>query len=142
MTEEIDFDAMNRQVIADFRANGGEPGGMTEGSPMVLVHHVGAKSGAERIAPLVPYVDGDRLYIFASKGGSPGNPAWYHNLLAHPDTKVEYRTETFPVHVRVLSGQERDDIYAKQVAVQPQFGDYQRNTDRIIPVLELERTGR
>ncbi len=87
----------------------------------------------------MPYLDGDRIYIFASKGGADTNPDWYHNLVAHPDIAVELGTETFPATARVLTGQERDDIYAKQVAVEPQFGDYQRNTTRVIPVVELVR---
>ncbi|SEH48350.1 deazaflavin-dependent oxidoreductase, nitroreductase family [Mycolicibacterium rutilum] len=135
----IDFDEMNRNVIREFRETGGRAGGVFEGKPLVLVHHFGAKSGTERIAPLVPYLDGDRIYIFASKGGADTNPDWYHNLVAHPDIAVELGTETFPATARVLTGQERDDIYAKQVAVEPQFGDYQRNTTRVIPVVELVR---
>jgi deazaflavin-dependent oxidoreductase (nitroreductase family) len=140
MSDAIDFNAMNRPVIAEFRETGGKAGGVFENKPLVLVHHVGAKSGKERIAPLVPYLDGDRIFIFASKGGADTNPDWYHNLVANSKTVVEYGTETFPVTARVLTGDERDEIYAKQVAVEPQFGDYQRKTTRPIPVLELRRT--
>ncbi|EWM09811.1 MULTISPECIES: nitroreductase family deazaflavin-dependent oxidoreductase [unclassified Kutzneria] len=139
MTEITDFTEFNRQVIAEFRANGGKAGGAVEGMPLVLVHHTGARSGAERITPLVPYVDGDRIFIFASKGGSPEHPAWFHNLVANPDTEAEYGAERFPVVARVLSGPERDDIYSRQAAVQPQFGDYAQRTDRLIPVIELVR---
>lgn len=141
MPEAIDFDEMNRKVIAEFRENGGTAGGVFEGKPLVLVHHTGARSGTERIAPLVPYVDGDRLFIFASKGGTDTNPDWYHNLVAHPATVVEYGTETFDVTARLLTGDERDEVYAKQVEVEPQFGDYQRKTERVIPVFELQRVG-
>jgi deazaflavin-dependent oxidoreductase (nitroreductase family) len=140
MSESIDFDAMNRPVIAEFRENGGKAGGVFADKPLVLVHHTGAKSGTERIAPLVPLLDGDRIYIFASKGGADTNPDWYHNLVANPATTVEFGTDSFPVTARLLSGAERDDVYAKQVAVEPQFGDYQRNTTRVIPVFELQRT--
>lgn len=139
MADTIDFDEMNRTVITDFRANGGKVGGMFEGYPLVLVHHTGAKSGKERIAPLVPFLEDDRIFIFASKGGADENPAWYHNLVANPETKVEFGTETFPVRARVLTGSERDDVYAKQSAAQPQFAEYQRKTSRVIPVIELER---
>ncbi|MCV7227956.1 nitroreductase family deazaflavin-dependent oxidoreductase [Mycolicibacterium komossense] len=139
MSDAIDFDAMNRQVIDEFRKTGGKAGGMFEGKPLVLVHHVGAKSGVERIAPLVPLLDSDRIYIFASKGGADTNPDWYHNLVANPDTVAELATEKFPVTVRVLAGDERDDVYAKQAAVEPQFAEYQRKTSRLIPVLELQR---
>lgn len=139
MTEAFDLDAMNRQVISEFRTNGGTAGGMFDGKPLVLVHHFGAKSGTERIAPLVPLIDDDRIYIFASKGGADTNPDWFRNLVAHPEVTVEWKTETFPVTARVLEGPERDAIYAKQVAVQPQFGDYQSKTARVIPVVELVR---
>jgi deazaflavin-dependent oxidoreductase (nitroreductase family) len=140
MTERSDFDEMNRKVISEFREHGGKAGGMFEGKPLVLVHHVGAKSGTERIAPLVPLLDGNRIFIFASKGGADTNPDWYHNLVANPGTAVELGTDTFPVTARELSGGERDEVYAKQVAVEPQFGDYERKTTRVIPVFELERT--
>lgn len=135
----IDFNEFNRKVIADFRANGGKAGGDVEGFPLVLVHHVGAKSGTARVTPLVPYVDGDRIFVFASKGGSPEHPAWFHNLVANPNTEAEYGVERFPVVARVLSGAERDEVYAKQIAAQPQFGDYEQRTDRVIPVIELVR---
>ncbi|MFC7675435.1 nitroreductase family deazaflavin-dependent oxidoreductase [Mycolicibacterium sp. GCM10028919] len=139
MSEPIDFDEMNRQVIAEFRESGGKAGGMFEGKPLVLVHHVGAKSGKERIAPLVPLLEGDRVFVFASKGGADTNPDWYHNLVANPDTVVEQGTETFRVTARVLSGDEREDVYAKQTEAEPQFGEYQRKTSRVIPVIELQR---
>jgi deazaflavin-dependent oxidoreductase (nitroreductase family) len=139
MSEAIDFDAMNRQVISEFRETGGKAGGIFEGKPLVLVHDIGAKSGVERIAPLVPYLDGDRIFIFASKGGTDTNPDWYHNLVANPQTVVELGSDTFDVTVRVLKGGERDDIYAKQCAVEPQFAEYQRKTTRQIPVIELQR---
>jgi deazaflavin-dependent oxidoreductase (nitroreductase family) len=137
MSEAIDFDAMNRQVIAEFRETGGTAGGVFEGKPLVLVHHVGAKSGVNRIAPLVAYRDGSRIFIFASKGGSDSNPDWYHNLVANPQTVAEVGSETIAVTARVLTGAERDEIYAKQSAVEPQFAEYQRKTTRVIPVLEL-----
>ncbi|MGW6332426.1 nitroreductase family deazaflavin-dependent oxidoreductase [Nocardia rhamnosiphila] len=142
MADADDIIEMNSQVITEFREKGGTVGGMFEGFPLILVHHTGAKSGVERVAPLVPYVEDDRIFVFASLGGSPQHPAWYHNLVANPNTTVEYGAETFPVAARVLPRAERDEIYAKQVAVQPQFGEYQRKTDRVIPVVELRRTGR
>ena len=140
MPDGIDFNEMNRKVIAEFRETGGSAGGMFEGKPLVLVHHAGAKSGTQRIAPLVPLLDDDKIFIFASKGGADTNPDWYHNLVANPETVVELGTETFPVTARVLSGTEHDEVYAKQVEVEPQFGDYQRNTTRVIPVFELVRS--
>jgi deazaflavin-dependent oxidoreductase (nitroreductase family) len=129
----------NGGIIKEFRENQGKVGGMFEGAPMILVHHVGAKSGVERVAPLMYFQEGERIFIFASKGGAPENPAWYHNLLANPKTTVEIGTETFEVVVSELKGAERDEYFAKQVAVQPGFGEYERKTTRVIPVLELKR---
>ena len=129
----------NQQIIDEFRANGGKVGGMFAGAPLILVHHFGARSGIERVAPLVYLARGERLFVFASKGGSPENPAWYLNLLAHPEVTVELGDETFPVRATVLDGAERDEIYAEQAAVQPQFAEYQKKTDRLIPVVELVR---
>ncbi|OZM71737.1 nitroreductase family deazaflavin-dependent oxidoreductase [Amycolatopsis antarctica] len=134
-----DFAAMNAKVIDEFRANGGEVGGMFANAPLILVHHFGAKSGTERIAPLVYLAEGERLFVFASKGGSPENPAWYHNLLAHPEVTVEVGEDTFPVRATVLDGAERDRVYTRQAAAQPQFAEYQEKTDRLIPVVELVR---
>ncbi|WP_349269925.1 Deazaflavin-dependent nitroreductase [Mycolicibacterium parafortuitum] len=133
------FDEMNRQVIDEFRSSGGKAGGVFEGKPLVLVHHIGAKSGTERIAPLVALLDDGRVYVFASKGGSDTHPDWYRNLVANPAVTVELGTETYQATARVLQGAERDEIYAKQVALEPQFGDYQRRTTRVIPVVELVR---
>jgi deazaflavin-dependent oxidoreductase (nitroreductase family) len=128
----------NDQVIDEFRANGGKVGGMFEGMPLILVHHVGAKSGTARVAPLVYLPDGDRYVIFASKGGAPENPAWYHNLLAHPETEVEVGSETVAVRAVEATGSERDRLYDAQVAAQPQFGEYRDKTSRTIPVIVLE----
>ncbi|KWX60692.1 nitroreductase family deazaflavin-dependent oxidoreductase [Mycobacterium sp. NAZ190054] len=133
------FDEMNRVVIDEFRTTGGKVGGPFEGKPLVLVHHVGEKSGIERIAPLVPLLEDGRIYIFASKGGADTHPDWYRNLVANPDVTVELGRETFKATARVLTGEERDAIYAKQVEAQPQFGEYQRETERVIPVVELVR---
>src|SRR3954469_12837265 len=139
MSDAIDFDEMNRQVITEFRQTGGRAGGMFEGKQLVLVHHVGARSGVDRIAPLAAYLDGDRIFVFASKGGADTNPDWYHNLVANPRTVVELGADTFTVNARVLTGTERDDVYAKQAAAEPVFAEYQRKTTRLIPVVELQR---
>lgn len=136
MTEADDW---NTTVIKEFRENSGKVGGMFEGSPMILVHHTGAKSGTERVTPLVYFGEGDRIFIFASKGGAPENPAWFHNLVANPRTKVEVGAETFEVVARVLEGTERDDYYTKQAEVMPNFAEYARKTTRTIPVIELQR---
>jgi deazaflavin-dependent oxidoreductase (nitroreductase family) len=130
----VDF---NAQVINEFRENGGKVGGIFDGMPMILVHNVGAKSGTARITPLVYLPDGDRYVVFASKGGAPENPGWYHNLKATPETTVEVGDETIQVVVKEATGEERDKLYATQAAAQPQFAEYEAKTDRKIPVVVL-----
>ena len=138
--DKHEFDEMNPTVIDEFRTSGGTAGGVFTGKPLVLVHHIGAKSGKARVSPLVPLLEDGRIFVFASKGGSDSNPDWYGNLVANPNVTVELGTQTFPAPARTLVGEERDEIYAKQSAVEPQFGEYQRMTTRIIPVVELVRT--
>jgi deazaflavin-dependent oxidoreductase (nitroreductase family) len=128
----------NTQVIDEFRANDGVVGGMFEGMPLLLLHHVGARSGQARIAPLVYLADGSRYVIFASKGGAPENPAWYHNVLTNPDTEIEVGAEKVSVKAVELTGDERDSVYRTQVAAAPQFGEYEAKTTRKIPVIALE----
>ncbi|MGH3585337.1 MAG: nitroreductase/quinone reductase family protein [Pseudonocardia sp.] len=132
------FDDINRRGIAEFRETGGKASGRFEGAPLLLMHHVGARSGAERITPLISLLEEDRIYVFAGKAGSDDLPAWYHNLLANPRAKVETGTETFPVIARIVAGAERDRIYATLANRLPQF-DYQPRTTRTIPVIELQR---
>jgi deazaflavin-dependent oxidoreductase (nitroreductase family) len=134
-----EWNEWNRQVVAEFRANGGKVGGQFEGAPMILVHHVGARSGTERVSPMVYFPDGDRYLVVASKAGAPTNPDWYHNLKAHPRVTVEVGTETFPVVVDELPRAERDEKWAQITAVMPGFAEYQKNTSRLIPVLALTR---
>jgi deazaflavin-dependent oxidoreductase (nitroreductase family) len=141
MTDTVELNDFNAKIIADFRENGGKVGGPFEGKPLILVHHVGAKSGRERVTPLVYLREDDRIFVFASKAGADVHPGWYHNLMAHPETKVELGGETFAVVARTVTGPERDGIYARQCAEQPQFTDYQNKTTRVIPVVELVRTG-
>ncbi len=131
----VDF---NQQVITEFRGNAGKVAGMFEGMPMILVHHVGAKSGEDRIAPLVYLADGGNYVVFASKGVAPENPGWYANLKAHPETEVEVGDRSFPVVAEEATGEERDRLYAAQVVAQPQFGEYEKKTDRKIPVIVLK----
>lgn len=127
----------NQQIIDEFRANGGEVGGPFEGAPMLLLHHRGAQSGQERISPLVYLADGERYVVFASKGGAPTNPAWYHNLLAHPEVTIEVGTETIRVRAEEVKGEERDRLYAAQAARRSSFAEYEQKTDRVIPVVAL-----
>jgi deazaflavin-dependent oxidoreductase (nitroreductase family) len=136
-----DRNAFNRQVIDEFRANEGRVGGPFQGAPMVLLHTTGARSGQERITPLVYRpVNGD-MAVFGSKGGAPEHPAWYLNLLAKPEVTVEVGTETYPVVARVAEGDERQRIWDEQAAAMPGFAEYQEKTTRVIPVVILERAG-
>lgn len=130
----------NAQVIAEFRENGGKVGGPFEGSPMVLIHHRGAKTGTERVTPLMCQVEGDRIFIFASKAGAPDNPDWFHNLKANPEITIEFGDEQdIPARVVELSGDERDRVWERQKREWPQFAEYEAATERTIPVLELQR---
>ena len=127
----------NQRIIDEFRSTGGEVGGMFEGAPMLLLHNVGARSGQERISPLVYLADAGRYIVFASKGGAPTNPSWYHNVIAHPDVTIEVGTERIKARAREVRGPERDRLYAAQAAVRPNFADYEKKTDRVIPVVAL-----
>ncbi|HEY6857812.1 MAG TPA: nitroreductase family deazaflavin-dependent oxidoreductase [Mycobacterium sp.] len=144
MSESNDWNQRNQQVIAEFRANEGRLGGGFTDAPMVLVHHVGRKSGKQYVIPLV-YLpkDGDdeSIYIFASKGGAPAHPDWYDNLIAAGQATIEVGASTYPVTISELSGDERDRVYAEQVRRMPNFGEYAAKAAgiRTIPVLELTR---
>jgi deazaflavin-dependent oxidoreductase (nitroreductase family) len=133
----------NGKVIEEFRANEGRVGGPFTGAPMVLLHHRGRKSGRELVAPMMylPSENDDVFYVFASKGGAPTNPDWYHNLTTAGEGSVERGTETFPVTVREVRGDERDKLYDEQARRYPGFADYAKKTAgiRTIPVLELTR---
>jgi deazaflavin-dependent oxidoreductase (nitroreductase family) len=139
-----DANDWNQGIITEFRANEGRVGGPFEGATMILVHHVGRKSGKQYTSPLV-YLPGeggdDSMYIFASKGGAPSNPDWYGNLIAAGEATVEVGTSTFVVTVTEVTGDERDRIFAEQVKRMPGFGDYAKQTEgiRTIPVLRLTR---
>jgi len=136
MADTNDF---NAGIIKEFRASGGKVGGPFEGASLVLLSTVGAKSGRTRVVPVVYRADGGRIYVFASKAGAPTNPDWYHNLLAHPEITIEVGTDTYDVTANVIEGAERDRIYADHAAEFPGFADYQAKTDRIIPVVALDR---
>ena len=137
MAERNDW---NTKIIDEFRANKGKVGGMFESIPLLLLHHTGAKSGRVRVNPLAYATDGDdRLVVFASKGGAPTNPDWFHNLKANPRATVEVGTETFDVRAQVAEGDERDRLWNQQTSAAPGFADYQKKTKRQIPVVVLER---
>jgi len=136
MPEVQDF---NSHIIEEFRATGGKVGGPFEGAPILLLHHTGAKSGQERVSPMMYQRVGDSLAVFASKGGAPTNPDWFHNLVAHPRAVVEVGTDTVPVVARLASDEEREPIWEKQKRDYPGFADYESRTERRIPVVILER---
>ncbi|MGA9872510.1 MAG: nitroreductase family deazaflavin-dependent oxidoreductase [Rhodococcus sp. (in: high G+C Gram-positive bacteria)] len=127
----------NDQVIAEFRANGGKVGGPFEGAPMLLLHSIGARSGAERISPLMYLPDGDRHVIFASKAGADTNPDWYHNLMKEPRTTIEVGSQVLEVVAEEVTGEERDTLYRRQAELYPGFADYEKKTSRVIPVVVL-----
>jgi deazaflavin-dependent oxidoreductase (nitroreductase family) len=124
-----------------YRATGGRIGQWIPGvrAPMLLLDHVGAKSGAKRTSPLLYVDDGDNVAIIASKGGFPKNPGWFYNLRAHPDTEVQIGRERRAVTAREATAQERERIWSRAVSLWPQYADYQKRTDRQIPVVVLER---
>jgi deazaflavin-dependent oxidoreductase (nitroreductase family) len=130
----------NQQIIDEFHANAGTVGAQFEGRELLLLHTTGARSGEERISPLVSTRDGDDLVITASAGGAAENPAWFHNLVAHPRVTVEFGPETFDATATVVEDRaERDRLFAGMVAAMPGFGDYERMTERLIPVIVLRR---
>ncbi|HZM29018.1 MAG TPA: nitroreductase family deazaflavin-dependent oxidoreductase [Acidimicrobiales bacterium] len=128
----------NAQIIEEFRANEGKVGGPFAGAPMLLLHTTGARTGADRVNPVVHGRDGDNLVIFASKAGAPTHPDWYHNLVANPDVSAEVGTETLPFRARVAEGEERDRLWSRQKELMPGFADYEAKTIRQIPVVVLE----
>ena len=128
----------NASIIKEFRANEGKVGGFFAGKPVLLLHHTGARSGTTRVNPLMYRKEGDNYVVFASKGGAPNNPDWFHNLKANPVSKVEVGTESVDVTARVADPEERDALYAKQAEEHPQFREYQQQTSRRIPVVVLE----
>ncbi|GAB2785595.1 nitroreductase family deazaflavin-dependent oxidoreductase [Amycolatopsis magusensis] len=127
----------NTQVIEEFRENEGRVGGPFAGAPLLLLHHVGARSGRAQISPLMYLADDDRYLVFASNGGADQHPAWYHNLRAKPDTEIEVGTDRFAVHAEEITGAERDELYARQAELYPGFAKYQEGTSRVIPVVAL-----
>ncbi|MBU6514295.1 MAG: nitroreductase family deazaflavin-dependent oxidoreductase [Acidobacteriota bacterium] len=129
----------NAKIIEEFRANQGKVGGQFEGSPVLLLHTTGAKSGLERVNPMMYLEESGRVYVFASKAGADSDPDWFRNLVANPGVQVELGPETFDATAVVVSGAERDRIYQVQSERYPGFAEYQAKTTRVIPVVELRR---
>ena len=127
----------NARVIDEFRANEGRLGGSFEGVPLLLLHHTGARSGEQRVNPLSYQRDDSRYVVFASRGGAPRNPAWYHNLKTNPNATIEVGTDTIEVRASEAGGEERERLYRTQAERIPQFAEYERRSERTIPVIVL-----
>jgi deazaflavin-dependent oxidoreductase (nitroreductase family) len=133
-----DTNDWNSQIIEEFRANGGKVGGNFEGAPLLLLHTRGARSGKERVNPMMYQDLGRSVAVFASKAGADTNPDWYHNLVANPEVSAEIGTETREFVARVAGPDEREPIWSQQKHDYPGFADYESGTDRVIPVVILE----
>ena len=129
----------NKATIEEFRANKGKVGGPFEGANLLLLHTKGAKSGLERVNPMMYFIDEDRYVVIASKGGADTNPDWYRNVLANPEVSVEVGTEKFPAVATVPSEPERRKLYEKMESISSGFTEYKQKTSRIIPVVTLRR---
>lgn len=138
MSERIE---LNRQVIEEFRASGGQVGGPYEGIPLLLLTTKGARSGDRHTRPMMYLRDGDDLVVFAINGGRPTHPGWYHNLLAAGEATVEVGTEQRTVSPRVATGDERERLWAAQRHVYPGLDQFQAGKDQVIPVVVLRPLG-
>ncbi|GAC1305614.1 MAG: nitroreductase family deazaflavin-dependent oxidoreductase [Ktedonobacteraceae bacterium] len=136
MAEQNDY---NRQLIEEFRTNRSEGGEKFKGRPLVLLTTTGAKSGQPRTSPMMYIPDGDRLLVIASNVGAPTHPAWYRNLVAHPEVTVEVGSETFEATAVVMEGAERQRLWSRIVELYPFFAEHQAKTTRQIPLIALER---
>ncbi|MFN8459896.1 MAG: nitroreductase family deazaflavin-dependent oxidoreductase [Anaerolineae bacterium] len=133
------FNDFNKAIIAEFRANEGQVGGQFANTPLLLLSTIGAKSGQTRTNPLAYTRDGDHLIVMASKGGAPTHPDWYYNIKANPTVTVELGREQFQARAVVAEGVERERLFTQMATAMPGFADYQRQTERQIPVVILER---
>ena len=129
----------NESTIKEFRGNHGRVSGGFENAPLVLVHTTGARTGEQRVNPMMYLQDGERYLVFASKAGADTNPDWYHNLKAHPDIEIEIGDQFLDVHAEEIYGPERDAFFERQAALFPGFAGYQRQTSRKIPVVALSK---
>jgi deazaflavin-dependent oxidoreductase (nitroreductase family) len=129
----------NEHNITEFRKNHGRVGGCFEGTPLLLIHSFGRRTGIERVNPVMYLKDGERYLVFASKGGADTHPDWFLNLMAHPEVQIEVGDDTIDVHADEVKGSERDMLYERQAKLYPQFGEYQRKTKRIIPVIAFTK---
>ena len=133
------FNAGTRLNVVLFRASKGRIGGRIKQLPVLLLHHVGRRSGEARVSPLLYLDDGERLVVVASKGGTDKNPAWFYNLLAHPETEVELkRGERRDVRARQAGEAEREAYWPRLVEYYKPYAEYQSHAERTIPVVVLE----
>ena len=139
MTEIHDLNDWDRQIINEFRASEGNVGGQFAGVPLLLLTTTGAKSGQQRTNPLVYLSEGGHIYVFAGNRGAPTNPAWYHNLVAHPDVTVELGSDKFEARATVMSGAEGDRLGNIQLQRIPTLAELQAKITRKVPVVLLER---
>jgi deazaflavin-dependent oxidoreductase (nitroreductase family) len=135
------YSGWNQEIIDEFRANGGNVSSRGFGKSLVLLHHIGAQSGVERVCPVMGIrTDSDTWLVAASKAGAPENPAWYHNLLAHPDVVIETPDDgTIPVRADSLTGTERENAWARFLTRSRGFARYEERTSRTIPIVALRR---
>lgn len=129
----------NAAIIQEFRDNQGKVGGPFEDRPLLLLTSTGAKTGNAHTTPAAYFMDGDSWLIIASAAGSDTNPGWYYNLKANPKAHIEIGTETIDVEASQATGEDRDRLYAGVVEQAPQFGEYEQNTARKIPLFRLTR---
>jgi deazaflavin-dependent oxidoreductase (nitroreductase family) len=127
----------NRAIIDEFRATGGRVGGDWEGTPLLLLHHIGARSHEERVTPLGYLPDAERYVLVASNGGARNNPHWYHNLNAQPDVLIEVGTETLAVASHEATGEERERLFGALVERYPHLSAYEQEAGRVVPVMVL-----
>jgi deazaflavin-dependent oxidoreductase (nitroreductase family) len=128
------------EIIKEFRANQGHVGGMWAGTTLILIHHIGAKSGIERVTPVACSPQGGRRFaIWAANGGSPTHPNWYYNLKANPSTTVEVGRQTFTVVAEELGGTARAELWPRLIAESPELGAAQARTTRQFPIFMLIR---
>ncbi|MDH6196979.1 deazaflavin-dependent oxidoreductase (nitroreductase family) [Mycobacterium frederiksbergense] len=132
-------DNWNEQIIAEFRANGGKVGGQFEGATLLLLHTIGAKTGRARVNPVMAFDLDGKLAVVGSYAGADVDPAWLHNLRAHPDARIEIGTDAYDVHAREMPAAERDAAYPRIIEQAPGFSEYQVKTERVIPIIELQR---
>jgi len=135
----MDIQELNKAIIAEFRANGGNVGGQFKGAPLLLLTTKGAKTGKTRVNPLAYVADGGRHVIIASYAGADSNPPWYHNLIANPAAQVEAKGETFTATASEAPPGERERLWAQHVAARPEFAEYPEKSGRTIPVITLQR---